>query len=251
VIRTGKGRVIALGGLAVALGVALTLALAALRPTADAPPEAPIAYEVGEAESVDPDGGGWTLTTADGVEITVEQYVISTWSATALACEDDGDQSAIAELVLIDVASASHSEPPDPAQATGPVTEDLTVDADAVALGQGTLTAESLCGVHIAIAAGAGTGTGRTEPTINVVGTYLLPGTDVPVSFASTPDQAWGGTIDVDEYDLDDSGATVTISRDRSRLFDEVDITASADELATQLLQALTAATEVEVRTSP
>jgi hypothetical protein len=240
-----------LAGLTGALGVVLWLTLA-LRPATSAPPTVTLGYVTGvDTTEVTTDESGWMVTSDVGIEVMVDRYVVRTWSAVVSACASDTDDDlALTDLLTVDEASASHSEAPDPAGATGPVEQDLAAAPDAVALGDGVITADALCGAHVAVAGGEGTGDGRTEPTIEVSGTYRVPGAADAVPFSVTSVLAWGGVVELDEVPLVDGAARVLVVRDLSGLFDGVDFDAADEEVATALLQALAAATSVEVTPS-
>lgn len=239
-----------LAGLAVALGLGLWLTIAVGGPSGTPPPTVTLVYEA----TVDETGvqavveDRWSVTTDLGFEVTVDQYLLRTWSAVVTACDEDAGSDALALTDLFSVAgaSASHSEPPDPAQAIGPVEQDLAA-ADAMPLGEGLITAEALCGAHVAVAGGEGTGDGRTVPTVEMSGTYVAPGSEAPVPFSITSDQAWGGVVDLEEIPLSDDVMSVLVIRDLSALLDGVDFEADDDDRAAALLRSLTAATRVEV----
>jgi hypothetical protein len=245
-----------LGGLALALGLALWLTIAVGGRSGTPPPTVTLAYEATVDESgvqaVDDDR--WSVTTDLGFEVTVDQYLLRTWSAVVTACDEDAGSDALAlsdlfaltDLFTVAGASASHSEPPDPAQAIGPVEQDLAA-ADPMPLGEGVITAEALCGAHVAVAGGEGTGDGRTVPTVEVSGTYVAPGSEAPVPFSITSDQAWGGVIDLEEIPLSGDVMSVLVIRDLSALLDGVDFEADDDDRAAALLRSLTAATRIEV----
>jgi hypothetical protein len=88
---------------------------------------------------------------------------------------------------------------------------------------------------------------GRTEPTIEVSGSYVIPGSEEPVPFAVTSDQAWGGVMDLEEVPLGDGAMSVLVVRDLSTVLDGVDLGADDGERTAALLRSLTAATRVEV----
>jgi len=233
-------------------GLGLWSAIAIAGPSRAPPPAVSLAYEtqVDDTGVTRLDDGGWSVTNDLGVEVTVESYVVRTWSAVVNACDDDTGTGGLAlvDVVSVDVAAAGHSEAPDPAQAEGPVEEDLTTaTSEAVGLGEGAIEADAVCAAHVAVAGGEGTSDGRTQPTIEVTGTYQGPDDPDPIPFVVTSDQAWGGVIQLDRTELEGDSLPVVITRDLGSLFDGVGFDADEGERAVAMLQALTAATWVDV----
>lgn len=244
----GRGRIFGLAAASVLIAVALTVAVAIGGRSASSPPVVPVQYRLAVDDAgVEAGPDGWTVTNDLGFEITVERYVVSTWSATAQACDDEERAMAWPSLLSVTSASASHSEPPDPAQGNGPTRQLLEPDEPTIDFDTATVTADAVCRTHVAVAGGEGTSTGRTEPTIEVDGSSRSPDADEVVEFTSAPVQGWGGIVEVDAVALTGAGADIVVVRQLAHLFDGVDFAADPDDLDTALLQGLTAATTIEV----
>ncbi len=212
------------------------------------PPIGTIEYELGwSTERIVSAGGGWTVTTDLGYEVTVQQGWLVSYGLTLLPCEDDPGL-ARRSAFGVSTAYAGHPGAADRSAFMEPVVQSLSSPVD-LHVASVRVPATRYCQAHYLVARSdedaVRTSTGDMRgTTLLVSGSYRAPGSDRAEELRIRIAAANGGIVGFSNGAPETNVSTghgdyvVRFERDLGALFDQIEFDDfSAEEIEKQILR--------------
>ena len=193
-----------------------------------------VSYKLAWAESE------LTAITNDlGYDITINDGLVTTYSAELLACEEP----ALSNWFFPQTAYAGHGDEISDARTTQPLTELLPAQT-AVLLETRTIAANHYCQIHVVI----GPDTESETSTLQISGSYISSDQDTVGSFSFQTDLAWGQIYPLPTtIGTNETAVSITMQRDIKQLFDGIDFATAPDaEIEKALLRNIINSIQIE-----